>query len=158
MLRHLSNDAKMIWELTTRVETSHVRSRLSIYDLIPCHHHCECFCPTWTTTHPYTSVSMSLVFGSILSYTTNAAESHCHVQFKRTIFCNWCYLLIKWSLVNIHSHFLQHPWRNFAHCQKTKKIEIGIHEYMHTCLVRELSLDIFGRWTWSYCKWDTMTV
>jgi purine-cytosine permease-like protein len=31
---------------------------------------------------------LSLVFGSILSYTTIAAESHCHVQFKRTIFCN----------------------------------------------------------------------
>jgi hypothetical protein len=25
-------------------------------------------------------------------------------------------------------------------------------------LVRELSFDIFGRWTWSHCKWDTMTV
>jgi hypothetical protein len=28
---------------------------------------------------------------------------------------------------------------------ENKKIEIGIHEYIHTCLVRELSFDIFGR-------------
>lgn len=59
-LRHLSNDAKIIWELTTRVETSHVRSRLSIYDLIPCHHHCKCFCPTWTTSHPYCQIPQSV--------------------------------------------------------------------------------------------------